>query len=88
MKYNIELELKLVTEQIIEDIQDYLEDHDIDFKVVCNEVNEKEIELIEDFLIENGINYKANVIDKKEEDEESYLSDKLEENKRYYNDRN
>lgn len=42
MKYNIELELKLVTEQIIEEIQDYLEEHDIDFKVVCNEVNEKE----------------------------------------------
>lgn len=44
MKYNIELELKLVTEQIIEEIQDYLEEHDIDFKVVCNEVNEKETE--------------------------------------------
>ena len=42
MKYNIELELKLVTEEIIEEIQDYLEDKDIDFKIMCNEVNEKE----------------------------------------------
>lgn len=42
MKYNIELELKLVTEQIIEEIQDYLEGHNIDFKIMCNEVNEKE----------------------------------------------
>lgn len=44
MKYNIELELKLVTEQIIEEIQDYLEEHDIDFKVVCNEAKEEETE--------------------------------------------
>ena len=57
-------------------------------EITIDNITEKEIELIEDFLIENGINYKANVIDKKEEDEESYLSDKLEENKRYYNDRN
>ena len=42
MKYNVELELKLVTEQIIEEIQDYLEEHDIDFKIMCNVVNEKE----------------------------------------------
>lgn len=42
MKYNIELELKLVTEEIIEEIQDYLEDKDIDFKIICNEVNETE----------------------------------------------
>lgn len=42
MKYNIELELKLVTEQIIEEIQDYLENHDIDFKIICNEVSEEE----------------------------------------------
>ena len=42
MKYNIELELKLVTEEIIEEIQDYLEENDIDFKIICNEVNEKE----------------------------------------------
>lgn len=57
-------------------------------EITIDNITEKEIELIEDFLIENGINYKANVIDKKEEDEENYLSDKLEENKRYYNDRN
>ena len=57
-------------------------------EITIDNITEKEIELIEDFLIENGIKYKANVIDKKEEDEESYLSDKLEENKRYYNDRN
>ena len=57
-------------------------------EITIDNITEKEIELIEDFLIENGINYKANVIDKEEEDEESYLSDKLEENKRYYNDRN
>ena len=57
-------------------------------EITIDNITEKEIELIEDFVIENGINYKANVIDKKEEDEESYLSDKLEENKRYYNDRN
>ena len=57
-------------------------------EIIIDNITEKEIELIEDFLIENGINYKANVIDKKEEDEENYLSDKLEENKRYYNDRN
>ena len=57
-------------------------------EITIDNITEKEIELIEDFLIENGINYKANGIDKKEEDEESYLSDKLEENKRYYNDRN
>lgn len=57
-------------------------------EIIIDNITEKEIELIEDFLIENGFNYKANVIDKKEEDEESYLSDKLEENKRYYNDRN
>ena len=57
-------------------------------EITIDNITKKEIELIEDFLIENGINYKANVIDKKEEDEESYLSDKLEENKRYYNDRN
>lgn len=44
MKYNVELELKLVTEQIIEEIQDYLEDKDIGFKIICNEVNEKETE--------------------------------------------
>lgn len=42
MKYNIELDLKLVTEEIIEEIQDYLEEHDIDFKIMCNVVNEKE----------------------------------------------
>ena len=42
MKYNIELELKLVTEEIIEEIQDYLEENDIDFKIICNEVNETE----------------------------------------------
>ena len=57
-------------------------------EITIDNITEKEIELIEDFLIENGINYKANVIDKKEEDEENYVSDKLEENKRYYNDRN
>ena len=54
MKYNIELELKLVTEQIIEEIQDYLEDKDIDFKVVCNEVksNETEEEYYTDIIID------------------------------------
>lgn len=54
MKYNIELELKLVTEQIIEEIQDYLEDKDIDFKVVCNEVksNETEEEYYTDIAID------------------------------------
>ena len=54
MKYNIELELKLVTEQIIEEIQDYLEEHDIDFKVVCNEVksNETEEEYYADIIID------------------------------------
>ena len=57
-------------------------------EITIDNITEKEIELIEDFLIENGINYKANVVEKKEEDEENYLSDKLEENKRYYNDRN
>lgn len=44
MKYNVELELKLVTEEIIEEIQDYLEENDIDFKIICNVVNEKETE--------------------------------------------
>ena len=38
-------------------------------EITIDNITEKEIELIEDFLIENGINYKANVIDKKEEDE-------------------
>ena len=54
MKYNIELELKLVTEEIIEEIQDYLEEHDIDFKVVCNEVksNETEEEYYADIIID------------------------------------
>ena len=54
MKYNIELELKLVTEEIIEEIQDYLEDKDIDFKVVCNEVksNETEEEYYTDIIID------------------------------------
>ena len=54
MKYNIELELKLVTEEIIEEIQDYLEEHDIDFKVVCNEVksNETEEEYYTDIIID------------------------------------
>lgn len=54
MKYNIELELKLVTEQIIEEIQDYLEEHDVDFKVVCNEVksNETEEEYYTDITID------------------------------------
>ena len=54
MKYNIELELKLVTEQIIEEIQDYLEEHDIDFKAVCNEVksNETEEEYYTDIIID------------------------------------
>ena len=42
MKYNVEIELKLVTDKIIEDIQDYLEENDIDFKIICNEVGEKE----------------------------------------------
>ena len=54
MKYNIELELKLVTEEIIEEIQDYLEEHDVDFKVVCNEVksNETEEEYYTDIIID------------------------------------
>lgn len=54
MKYNIELELKLVTEEIIEEIQDYLEENDIDFKVVCNEVksNETKEEYYADIIID------------------------------------
>lgn len=54
MKYNIELELKLVTEEIIEEIQDYLEEHDIDFKIICNEVksNETEEEYYADVIID------------------------------------
>lgn len=44
MKYNVEIELKLVTKQIIEEIQDYLENHDVDFKIICNEAGEEETE--------------------------------------------
>ena len=44
MKYNIELELKLVTPESIEKIQDYLEENDIASKIICNEVNDKETE--------------------------------------------
>ena len=44
MKYNVEIELKLVTEKIIEEIQDYLEGHNIDFKIMCNEAKEEETE--------------------------------------------
>lgn len=44
MKYNVEIELKLVTEQIIEEIQDYLENNNVNAKIICNEVREEETE--------------------------------------------
>ena len=44
MKYNVEIELKLVTEKVIEDIQDYLENNNVNAKVTCNEAKEEETE--------------------------------------------
>lgn len=56
-------------------------------EITIDNITEREVELIENFLIDNGIDYKTNVTDNNKQDEENYKTGKLEEYKRYYDDR-